>query len=159
MPITLAPRFARKTSLRDSHRSFIIRKSSYTSPARFSLSPTGVLGHLVCQTIRARAPRANRDSNVERWHKRKGGRARKSVDRFRHASFVEGTSFISTWPGEREERVSSLPLVPLFLSVSVAIVFGDEKKRRQISQARGQPLDRRRRRFVRLASSLFNSSF
>lgn len=73
----------------------------------------------------------------------------KAVDRFRHASFVGGTSFISTRPGGEGGWDVSLPTLSLSLppfSLSVAFVL-DEKKRRQIPRTRGQPLDRRRRRF------------
>lgn len=64
---------------------------------------------------------------------RGGGGRGKAVDRFRHASFVGGTSFISTRPeGEREGGTFRLPFSP---SLPVAFVL-DEKKRRQIADAR-----------------------
>lgn len=100
------------------------------------------------RTCTAREPSSQqRGESATLAHQPKGRKGEEaSFDRFRHASFVEGTSFISTRLGEGGKREgvflsrSSLPL-------SVPIVFGDEKKRRQIPQARGQPLDRRRRRF------------
>lgn len=125
-------------------------------PTRGSRTPCMLSGTRTCT---AREPK----QSGTLAHKREGGRARrKNVDRFRHASFVEGTSFISTWFGNRGWCLSLV--FPLFFShfysLSVAISVFGEKKRRQIPQARGQPLDRRRRRRRRFcASLLFNSSF